>query len=264
MRRVLAAIAIAGLIAPGVAQAGPKPVTKLELRRLPPRIATRRVSDQLADLLIEASRPGRAARPPTRPLQDVWYRTRPRSTNTAGLCATDEVIVRFEPVTSRARGAATPVMASSVEAKTLYRFISPPSAATVLAEVKDWAGQQARCGAVEPWRTRFFAARDEEAATEAVWRLRAVILAAGQPGASEPPCEYHPLKGHGDCLSVLTGMTTDRLSDVDSCPSEKGRCWSLLVGDQFVTIYAASGDAAVGASRVDISDALVMYHERVD
>lgn len=130
----LACLSLAAVIvAPASAQVqrGPRSpaLSKLESRELPASTVTRRVADQLADVLIPLERrpPGR----PKRPLESLWYSTRPRPTEFRGLCQADTVIFRFDPVDDASRPGDVPARVVGIESTTGYQLIRP------VAEVMD-------------------------------------------------------------------------------------------------------------------------------
>ena len=106
-----------------------------------------------------------------RPLGEMFYATRPRAADVPGLCASDRVIVRFEPVGDTKRGAATPVHASGIESHTTYHFVILPTEKTGDAVVTDRGMESERCAALDPLNGGFFEARDEEVAVEGMWRF---------------------------------------------------------------------------------------------
>ena len=227
--RVLAALTL--LAMPSHALAG-APISKTEVRALPPAEATRRVAAQLADILILRS-PTPTGRPPTRPLRDLDFTTVPRATWVQGVCARDAVVVTFEPVDSPAHGADTLVRASSVAARTTFHLLAPPKAEEAYFDAAPPAAATRACADLASSSDAlFFNAPTAEVALSGAWWLTQL---AKQSAAPSPDfaltCDLH---GQADrtCAAIARDLSIADITAVDPCPEmrQDGQaltCWTI-------------------------------------
>lgn len=231
--KALGALAAMAMLAGGSsALAGAPPISKTQVRALPPAEATARVMDQLGDLLILAPQTPPSGRKPVRPLRDLDFTTVPRATYVAGVCARDDVIVTFEPI-GDAKGPDTPVRASSVSARTRYRLLGPPTKAVDFYGAPPPASAHRDCGRLVSDTAAFFNASTAEVALSGAWWLTRLVAAPDQAAID--------CKLAGDaapaCQTVLRGVTLDDLKSVEPCPDDhRGagpqNCWALAVWPQ--------------------------------
>jgi hypothetical protein len=266
MRKFASALAIVILATAGSAAAAP-PITKIEARQMSVEKTKRRILDQLGDILIEGPRPDSRRRPPTRPLQDLSFTTRPRSTYLRGLCAYEEVRIAFQPTTDQDLGAETPVRASGLEASTRYGLLRDPVAIED-DETPPRAADERACRDLP--RDRYFEAEDEQAAIESAIRLRLAAQAAGTRMIPVTCDGAQPVSDEA-CRNRVAGFQLTGVFRVDVQylrRDERGAdtCWVYAVsgsdGEYELRVYGRFGVREV--LRVEASEQIVLAHERVD
>lgn len=261
-------IAILGLCAcatPAPAQS--EPITKLQLRALPPEAATDLVLDRLSDALLFEHPQNNPPRPPQTTLQDAFFYTRPRPAYYPGLCRTDQLIVLFEPVGHRDAGPATPVRAVGVEATQLFRFLSAPTTPSMesLEEVTD--AQEAACAQLNPRDDDFFRADTEELAQSAA----VLLLLIHEHLNDSPPAFEVVCHLRGECQTAMGRMDVTRLWSVDRCviPDASTGCIEIIDGDHSLTIEArqiasARQEMHWEIRRVHVNEVITVADTRLD
>lgn len=218
------------------APAQSQPITKLQVRALPPEAATDLMLDRLSDVLLFEHPQNHPLRPPQTMLQDAIFYTRPRPSYYPGLCRSDQLIILFEPVRHRDRGPETPVRAVGVEATQLFHFLTPPTTPSMdsLDEVTD--AQEAACAQLNPRDDDFFSAETEELAQSA-----AVLLLLIRQHLNDSPAAFEVVcHTRGECQTTLAQMEVARLWSVHRCviPDASTGCITMIDGDHSLTIEA--------------------------
>ena len=255
MRYLALAFALA-LGASGVplsANAAPTtPISKTEARALPTETLKRRVLAQVADMLVEGPRPSNG-RKPRRPLDDLWFRTRPIATYIEGVCRSDTVVVEFQSDWSEGRhgDADTPVRASGLSATPTF---------LVAAE-----HEKIRCDRLDPSDPRFLSAGNAEDARDGAKLLR--IIAAGAAEA-KPPFSFK-CGGVADCKAVLTSLKLTDFSSIENCASEEERdllksCTKFWGSDLGVTVIHRDNGDTMDVLSVSTSELITVADLRAD
>jgi hypothetical protein len=246
---VLAAAAIVAGVGFGDAvRAAAPPISKLEARRLPAAVVAARVAAELADRLSEPPRP-KGGRPPTRPLQDLWYWTRTRAADAPGLCVADLVIFSFKPVSAGRRvDASTPTTVSGVSADGRYSFLRPPASPDPDAESAPERHRTERaCTALDPERAsaHFFAASSAQQATRGAWILGELHRALGD-GSFAGPVGCSGLGAGETCRDIVGAIGFDKVSSISDCGRDDTAptpydCWLFDAGDKQLQVYVDVG-----------------------
>jgi hypothetical protein len=215
--RTFAAL-FAGLsIGLGVAQASAaqevRSINRLEARALPERDLRRQVLQQLGDVLL--SEPAPRPKGPGRPLAELSFYTRPYATQTAGVCQTDSVAIAFRPTDTVTYDASTPTHAAGVSAQPMFRVtraLDPRQIGDL--QRGDIPDADASCARLDPRKTHFFSAQNEDSAVRGLWLVRAVARQArdDRPGL-EPDCAGY----RGDCRLLLAALDQDRVVAIRPC-----------------------------------------------
>jgi hypothetical protein len=227
MRALLPILTVAAMAFPTLASAGERPINKVEARSLPTAETKRRVLAQFSEALTEMPRPKRRGRP-TQPLSDLWYTTRPRSTDYVGLCSYDTVVFKFHPVADGTRTATTPVRADGVEAHTSYRFTKSPSFVSDDGPPVT-ARDHAACGRIDRNNARFFRAPDEETALSAGRRLADLMNRLREnPKDTVLTVECSGL-AEEECRTLISTIDPNSIESADRCSSaaRDGECWEI-------------------------------------
>lgn len=194
------------------------PITKLEARRLPAQQVTRRVLDQLSDPLKLQKYPASSVQP-TRPLTDLWFWTRARSTYISGLCSADEVTVYFRGKSGPAENVRSEMTAAGIQARTVYRFLAEPQSfdPSILDAAARWKADKA-CARLSPEKEGFFAAADEEMAAKGSWLIQSAMreTRGDQPLSFE--CKFEDMPQ--GCRQSLADVKANTLWQFSSCLDE--------------------------------------------
>lgn len=143
-------VAIFTGLAPAVPAHAAGSITKIEARKLPGKIVTRRVLDQLSDVLELEPYPARKV-PPHRPLTDLWFWTLPRATSLRGLCSSDEVTVYFKAVSGPEKDAHSAMTAAGIASRTSYHFLAThPSLPAQEASAAEKTKADKQCSELAP------------------------------------------------------------------------------------------------------------------
>jgi hypothetical protein len=259
----LAAIVLVSL--PAAAAADSRPITKLESRRLPPAAVTRRVLDQLGDILLPSLvKPGR--RRPVRPLQSLWFFTRPHATGQIGVCATSLVVFDLRPAQdSEENDAATLVKVADVSATPRFYLARPidPNDARDMRPDQHRTAEQV-CGRLDPRKKNFFRAANEGDAVRGVWAYNATVRAAqGLAPSMQLTCPY--LK---NCMAVIAKSTLRDIEQIEPCdgPSPDVLCTSIQLnldsgGGVDLSVYSKGPAQPISAK---IEEVFVSTHELID
>ena len=266
-RRGSAALALLALAAPasGWAQQAP-PLSKTEARALPPAELTRRVMDQVADLLTPSDPRPTSSRAPTKPLRDLAFQSTPRATWAPGVCARDGVVVTFAAAKESEgvpdQGADTPVRAASLKASTRYHLTAAPAREDDYYDGPPPAAAQAACGQLAGQDVTFFSAPTAEAALSGAWWLtQAAQGAAGADPAFAIDCRVAAATPES-CPAILRRLTVADLRAVWPCPDDHRegrtlRCWTLKVWPADKTydlrVFAGRGPGAAIA-RIEVDE----------
>ena len=231
MRAILMALAL--LAAPATALAG-APISKTQVRALPPAEATKRVTDQLSDILVlrQAAPTGRT---PTRPLRDLDFTTVPRATWAPGVCARDAVIVTFEPVDSPAHGPDTLVRASSVSARTTYHLLGPPKSGDAYYDAVPPAEARKACAELAgAGDALFFNAPTAEVALSGAWWLTQLARQASAPAPDFTLNCTFLVGAARTCVALASDLSVADIASVEPCPEDRQdghplACWAITV-----------------------------------
>lgn len=188
-------------------------ISKLEARALPERDVRRMVLQQLGDVLLSAPAPRRQGS--GSPLAELSFYTRPHANQTGGVCQTDSVTIAFRPTDTVTYDASTPTHVTGVSAQPMFRVtraIGPPQIGDL--EPGDIPDADAGCARLDPRKTHFFAAQNEDAAVQGIWLLRAVARQARTDSpAFRPDCAGY----RGNCRLLLAALDQDRVIAIRRC-----------------------------------------------
>lgn len=230
---------LAGLsIGLGVAQASEaqavRSINRLEARTLPEKDVRRAVIQQLEDVLL--SEPAPRQQGPGRPLAEMSFYTKPYATQTAGLCQTDSVTIAFRPTDTVTFDASTPTHVAGVSARPMFRVtraIGPRQIGDLARG--DIPDADAGCARLDPRKTHFFSAQNEDAAVQGIWLVRAVARQArADSPAPEPDCTGY----RGNCRLFLAALDQDRVMAIRRCdhPDPPGHSCLAVEADNWVRI----------------------------
>lgn len=248
MRRA-AAIGLAFAL-PLAAAAEPATITKIETRSLPSNEVSKRVMEQLSRIITPSPDPN--AQPhPAMPLSELSFWTKPRGTFITGLCAADGMTVSFRH-TGLAAGAATPVEAIGVVAKTYYHFLDwPKDYARHDRNARQVAQDEDACARIDPDKVRMIEASDESDVAEGTWLFGEIVRRAADPKDSFD-CTEDPRYGIPQCRKRLATLRREDISNIGRCDIEgkgDGHCLTVFVEGEdlelFITVGSNSGVAAV-------------------
>lgn len=273
MRRLILLLCLVALGQPAALSAKVEPITKAEARSLSEAQVKRRVWAQLADILREHRLTG-SHPPPVRPLTDLTYFARSRATLVPGLCAIDELEVRFEPEADDEPDQDTPARANSFEARHFFSFRQPPRGSYDESVDYERRPVASACAGLDLFKDSFFRAPDAEAATDG-YRLATRAIEAAQKGA--PPfaliCEPAS-KDAEPCGPVLAKLDLARINYVEPCAWDRARgengCTELSIGDislRIVTAASGPGEPAESEDRilrVTYTELIIIADSRVD
>lgn len=209
-------------------------INKLEARALPERDVRRTVLQQLEDVLLFEPAPRRQG--PGSPLAGLSFYTKPYATQTAGLCQTDSVTVAFRPTDTATYDAGTPTHAAGVSAQPMFRVtraIGPSQIGDL--ERGDIPDADAGCARLDPRKTHFFSAQNEDSAVQGIWLLRAVARQArADSSALEPNCAGY----RGNCRLLLAALDQDRVVAIRPCdhPDPPDHSCAAVEADNWVKI----------------------------
>ena len=264
-RRYVTALAFLALAAPALASAQAparsETLSKTQARALPPAELTRRVMDQVADLLTPSDPRPTSGRTPVRPLRDLAFEAAPRATWAPGVCARDGMVVTFEPA-GPAQGADTAVRAASLKASTRYHLVAPPAREDDYYDAPPPPEAREACGRLADQDVTFFSAPTAETALSGAWWLtRAAEGARGADPAFEIDCRVATATPES-CPAILRRLTVSDLRSVWPCPDERHptqtlRCWTLKVWPADKTyelrVFASKGPGAAIA-RIEVDE----------
>jgi len=249
MRR--AAAIVLALALPLSATAEPAtPITKIETRSLPASEVSKRVMEQLSRIVTLSPDPNAQPRP-AMPLSQLSFWTKPRATFITGLCAADGMTVSFR-YTELAAGAATPVEADGVVAKTYYHFLDwPKDYARHDRSPEQVAQDEDACARFDPDKVRMIEASDESDVAEGAWLFGEIVRRAADLRDSFD-CTEDPRYGIPQCRKRLATLRREDISNIGRCDIEgkgDGHCLTVFVEGEdlklFITVGSNSGVAAV-------------------
>ena len=216
------------------------PLNKIESRTLPPKVVTKRVLDQLADLLI-APEPVHPTHAPTRPLSSLSYSTALKASRQYGVCVGSQLTFQFESDDDSV-SATTPTRVSDLSVQHVYYVLHPgdqkdldddPSP-TELDTFDDG------CAHLDIDKTRLIYADEAYQAQRGAWLL-AQIVGDLKSGALDP-ATLCTGTGIDYCKSELRRLDASSLNSVSSCGSELATpnadtCWELEAGGMDLQIH---------------------------
>ena len=202
----------------------------------PAAVARRLLGDGAANVLPmwEARGAGPAI---DAPLRLLMFRSIGRSSGLVGLCASDQIQVRFAPV-GPIQGAATRVRTERSWSSPIFYLADESVASTptaVSAEARPAA--DAACRAIDPRRTHIFLAPEPDLLARALGAL-AQAAAAARTGAAWAPldCAATGWQGHApldrrQCTALIAGIDIDLVDSAAPCPgAEPWRCTIVEIG----------------------------------
>ncbi|MEA3015381.1 MAG: hypothetical protein QOI38_103 [Sphingomonadales bacterium] len=244
---LLLALAAIGAAVPASAQ---PPLTHAEARRLPPDRLARRVFGDLARTLLPV--------PLAAPngwggdvLRDMLFLTPAQYAGEAGLCATDQLVVRFEPV-GPLDGADTPVRARRMELSTEYfvrdlgRIVAPVPAED---DEEEQRREERACAAADPRSFTRIRAQEGAIVVQGLRLASAVIRAAREGRALVPiACRLDDSEREAslqpDCLADIAALRLDRVNLIGDCydPAVPGTpCFDLSDWSTQLRIWVRPG-----------------------
>ena len=217
------------------AQPRVRPLTKMDLYRLPEAEFQRRVLEQLTGSLYRSdNNPGLYRGVPKYPLERWISNTKPRATWSHDVCQSDQLYFQFDPiyvVDEDGGDAETPVTISSVKAQPYFRFISEPTKPR-----ERFLDEQERfelnklCAKLDPYT--FFVADDEEVLSKGVNRYLQVMQEVRGGGLLTFPC-FSDYKEAPECRKKLTEIGIFKnITNVSTCrPVDPSYQCSLIYFD---------------------------------
>ena len=257
--RAVAAIALVALWS-GHARAEPsepRPITKLEARQWPDDVLKQRVLEQLKDVLIPV--PYHSPRPPTRPLTELGFWTRPQSTTSKGVCSSDDITIgfRFDQAAKR-QGALTPSQATSLKAVERYHVadsVGPDIDSDVGPD--EQADADEVCAGFNPLHDRFFSAPDAETAQFAA-QLVDLLRKRARDQQLKVDCHISP-PGDAACRKRLSELKPSDIAEIENC--EPAGCEDIDVGSGLeLRVMTLRGEP----TSVRVGEEVIIADERID
>ena len=210
------------------AQPRVRPLTKMDLYRLPEAEFQRRVLEQLTSSLYRSdNNPGLYQGVPKYPLEKWISNTRPRATWTPGLCQSDQLYFQFEPiylVGEDGGDAQTPVTISSVTTQSYFHFIvEPDEPLELLDDEKERFELNKNCAKLE--LHNFFTGDDEGVVATGVNRLLEVLREAKTGAPLKFVCSLSDVEAT-NCRPQLATLEFKNIYDVSKCRAlnDSDRC----------------------------------------
>ena len=236
MRSAVLLLAVAATLAVVPVSAQP-PLTREEARRLPPERLARRVLGDLARILLPMPIPARDRWRGDDVLRELSFLTPPRFGGEGGLCETDHLRVRFEPV-GPLEGVATPVRARFMELTPQYfiRDLARIDAGGPVEEEEQRREDRA-CAAVDPRTVTRIDAAGGNTAARGLRRASAFVRAARAGRALAPiACRLDDADREAslqpDCLAEVAGFRLERVRQISECNDpDVPDAWCLDVSD---------------------------------
>ena len=244
-------------------------ISKSEVYSLAPGEVSQRVIGELAHMLTPL-RPalGQKLR---RPLTRLSFSAKPRSVSVPGLCELDVLEIRFDAATHGKAGPDTPAQPVGFTAGSYFLFITPPPGNFYSARNEETAQRSAgQCTALDPEKTGFFDAPDEEVAADGYWLLTRVLAGGGANPIPFALTCAKTFRGEAqDCPAILARQRNAHVDSIKSCdPGDDDppttACFDVTVPDQDVKIFATPGTDNIGPTtirRVDMHD-IIMLRDR--
>lgn len=244
------------------------PITKMELRQLPPGAVTQRVLDQLSNILHLEQYPATGEKPRL-PLSDLWFWTTAHATNLPDLCATDEVTIYFRPANATLDGADTKTVAESISANAHYHLLRNPVTPrpSALDEVAR-SHANADCASLDPSKIKTFTALDENDAVESVWLVTQAIRLSRDPKMVKLiDCKRFPETKDG-CASVVQKASIEHIDSIDRCEGDnfsmECREVYLLSEGLSLRIFAQDERGGLVIVRVEPAELVTIGDQRAD
>ena len=224
------ALMVLAISAPASAQA--PTLSKTQARALAPADLTRRVMDQVTDLLTPSDPPP-SGRKPVRPLRDLAFQTAPRATWAPGVCARDSLVVSFDPA-GPDQGADTAMRAASLTSATRYRLLTAPTREDAYYDSPPPPQARTACAELAARDEAFFDAPTAEVALAGAWWLGRLAQDAAAPTPSFAIDCALSANATEACPAILSRLTLADLQAADTCPEDRHgpeplRCWTLSV-----------------------------------
>jgi hypothetical protein len=170
------------------------------------------------------------------PLRLLMFRSVGRSSGLAGLCASDQIQVRFAPA-GPIQGAATRVRPDRSWSSPIFYLAGEAAAAPAPLSAEARPAADTACRAIDPRRTHIFLAPDPDVLARALGVI-AGAAAAARHGTMPAPLdcaatgwEGHAPLDHGRCAALVAGIDVNLVDSAAPCPgAEPWRCMIVEIG----------------------------------
>jgi hypothetical protein len=247
------------------------PITKVESRALPSDIVVRRITDQLSHILKLEPYPS-GGPPPVRPLSDLWFWSVPYPTSVPGVCAADRITLYLRQASERQSGAQTPVVAEHLDVGHFYHLSAAPSAIHGKELQSDVPfADYAVCAKLDPLKTRFIQADDEDEVEQAAYWL--AIAQSELTAQGSVPFSCIDDTREKMCTTGLSKLKLDDVNFVAGCEviSQSGkvtnpssRCWELFASQWSVKIALTPDRAGATISQIEVGELVTTGDARID
>lgn len=211
----------------------------------------------------------RRDRKPTRPLTDIYLKTRRQATLVPGLCRYDGVSIELEAATPREQGADTPMRATGLSSTSYFAFVAPPADDYEEIENPDLIDTGECAGLPDDYP--FFAADDEYRATQGYRAFAALLEALGNEEKVLLECNLFRSDDGKSCEEIIAALGPDQLSSVGPCdrdPDWSTECQRIYVADRRIdirlTAHVSPGPPAGKVVSAKLDSLIIMAHERID
>lgn len=247
--------------------AAQRTITKSEIRSEPPDQTHRRLRDVVWDMFRVEDR--RTTKPPQRALTDLMLETRIRATDVPFLCRYDSAWIEFAPPDGRERDAGTRVQAIGLKAQSHFHFVRPPTQGHLELPDHDQGPPDAGCRSLNSSEAAFFAADDEEIATDAVFVFLNLQKALREGRTLPLDCDLFPQETRS-CSEVVSSLAWQGIESVYSCdPADwQTYCFNIYHADHSVRITVAGrvhpGPPFGQVVRAKVDGLITLSHPRID
>lgn len=245
----------------------PLSISKNQSRELPEAAARDRIVRQFAEILIStpAGTPGVT---PVRPLEDIWFWTIPRATQTPGVCQSDRVIFTFTPTLSGDGDADTPTRVSGISAEPRYHLLDPTSTAPPAYLTEQGVAElNHKCADLDPESTDFVAAADASLASSGS-RLFAQMKAEAAANANILKLECFREELRAGDIAVFHALTFADVMSIDRCDPDRGvtgsACTRFKFWDFTADVHTRPRGLQTEIDRIEASQQIVLWHTRID
>ncbi|HEY5712065.1 MAG TPA: hypothetical protein VIT38_09230 [Allosphingosinicella sp.] len=171
------------------------------------------------------------------PLRLLMFRSVGRSSSLAGLCAADQIQIRFAPA-GPIQGAATRVRTDRSWSSPIFYLVESALAATPAAvPAAARPAADAACRAIDPRRIHIFLSPDPDLLARALGIVTQAAAAARAGTATAPlDCAATGWEGHApldtrQCSALIAGIDLERVDSAAPCPgAEPWRCTIVEIG----------------------------------